>query len=311
MLRRFWYTICLFFAVFCPVKAQQLPIFTQYREYAAFINPAAISSDFFTLQHRFSASASYRLQWEALEGSPQTQLLQANTLLEGGQSNALLLGGTLLRDQTGPISALGAYGRVGGLIGGNVEDGGVSLGLSLGVVQYRLDASKIRLRDNNDVLPFDNQSKIIPDIGAGVFAYRNIDNDNLYYVGLSVPQLAALSWSITDKIAYKRVPHAFANVGWYRFFEEGRFLETSSFLKYSRNAALNVDLNLRYQMVANFWVGMGANSARKVHFETGFLLGERKAADYRIKIGYGFDYSFSPYAGYLGAAHEFNISFSR
>jgi type IX secretion system PorP/SprF family membrane protein len=311
MLRRFCYTITLLIAVFCPVKAQQLPIFTQYREYASFINPAAISSDFFTLQHRFSASASYRLQWEALEGSPQTQLLQANTLIEGGQSNALLLGGTLLHDQTGPISALGAYGRVGGLIAGNVEDGGVSLGLSLGVLQYRLDVSKIRLRDNNDVLPFENQSKIIPDIGAGVFVYRKIDNDNLYYGGLSVPQLASLNWQIANKIGYKQVPHAFANVGWYHFFEEGRFIETSSFLKYSLYAPANADLNFRYQMMSNFWIGMGANSAKKIHFETGFILGERKDADYRVKIGYGFDYSFSPYAGYLGAAHEFNISFSR
>jgi type IX secretion system PorP/SprF family membrane protein len=311
MLYRFWHTFLLIIPAFCHVKAQQLPIFTQYREYATFLNPAAITSDFFMSQHAFSASASYRLQWEAVEGSPQTQLLQANTMLQGGQSNALLLGGTLLHDQTGPLSALGAYGRMGGLIAGDVEEGGVSLGLSLGVVQYRLDASKIRLRDNNDVLPFENQSKVIPDIGAGVFAYRNVDESNLYYGGLSVPQLAALSWSVADKISYRRVPHAFANVGWYRFFEEGRFLETSSWVKYSFNAPLDADINVRYQMVSNFWLGMGTSLSKKLHFETGFILGERTGQDYRVKIGYGFDYSISAYAGYLGAAHELNISFSR
>ncbi|MEO0044715.1 MAG: hypothetical protein RL329_4164, partial [Bacteroidota bacterium] len=42
---------------------QQIPLFTQYRALAGVINPAAISSDFFTKQHNVSFGVSYRRQW--------------------------------------------------------------------------------------------------------------------------------------------------------------------------------------------------------------------------------------------------------
>jgi len=44
-------------------QAQQLPIFTQYRENHGYINPASISSDYMTYYHNLYFGAPYRLQW--------------------------------------------------------------------------------------------------------------------------------------------------------------------------------------------------------------------------------------------------------
>ncbi|MFT5165953.1 MAG: hypothetical protein ACI8P3_001184, partial [Saprospiraceae bacterium] len=44
------------------VLAQQLPLFTQYREQAGIINPAAVHSDYFIYEHNVAFGGSYRKQ---------------------------------------------------------------------------------------------------------------------------------------------------------------------------------------------------------------------------------------------------------
>ena len=70
--------ILLLSLLFCLsewVAAQQLPLFTQYREQIGIINPAAIQGDYFIYEHNVSMGGSYRRQWVGLDNAPTTQTI--------------------------------------------------------------------------------------------------------------------------------------------------------------------------------------------------------------------------------------------
>lgn len=312
------FLVCLFIiGITSNISSQQLSLFTQYRENQTILNPAAPGSNFLGYGQNLSFGATYRLQWQGIENSPTTAVLRGEYLYESGGSFNLLSGGYLINDQTGPTGFTGLYGRIGGVLSDDPEYGGISAGITVGAVQYRVNTSDIRLRDENDILAADDQRKIYPDVGLGIFAYKQFDGGFLsgdyVYGGISVPQVIGLDLTFKDdngEFYTKRVQHYYAMIGLYKFFGDDGFIEPSIWVKYAPNAPVNIDFNLRYQLAQNFWVGLGGATAKTMHVEMGLLLGENLGFDNTLKIGYGFDYSFSTFGPYTGGSHEVNITYS-
>lgn len=317
-IRFFTLFLALVFTFTCSdLRAQQLTLFTQYRENLTILNPAAVETDFLAFNNNISFGASYRSQWVGLQGNPETQTIRGSFLADGMRGVALQAGGYLINDKTGPTGFTGAYGRISGIVTDDPTYGGFSIGLSAGVVQYRVKSSEIILRDANDVLGTVDQNQLFPDIGLGVFFYRAVGNGygpgNYFYTGLSVPQVFGLDFTFqNDQGSFysKRVQHIYGQLGFYKFFSNDSFLEPSLWVKYAPNAPTNVDLNLRYQLPGALWVGAGGASSGSVHLETGFTLGNNLGLDNTLKLGYGFDYSFSSFGPTAGSTHEINLSFS-
>lgn len=310
--------VCLLLGATINLSAQQLSLFTQYRENQTILNPAAVGNNYLAYDQNLSFGASYRNQWQGFEGSPTTATLRGEYLMNNGDAVSLLAGGYLVNDQTGPTGYTGLYGRVGGLLSDDPYYGGISVGLSFGAVQYRVNTSEIRLREQNDVIGADNQNQIFPDVGAGVFAYKMLDGGGFFdgdyvYGGLSIPQVFGLDVTFENEngeFSTKRLQHFYGNIGLYKFFKDEGFLEPSVWVKYAPNVPVNVDINLRYQMAQNFWVGMGGSTSQAMHIELGVLLGENVGFGNTMKVGYGYDYSFSSFGPYTGGSHEINISYS-
>jgi type IX secretion system PorP/SprF family membrane protein len=298
-------------------KAQQLPLFTQYQENAGIINPAAVNSNYILYENNISFGLSYRKQWVGIANSPETQTLYGEYMYAETGSFGWIAGGYILNDQTGPTSFTGAYGRIAGIITDDPYYGGLSFGLSFGAVQYRVDVSEIRLTEPDDILTADDQSRIYPDFGLGVYYYRQLESGFLdgdhVYVGASVPQVFGLNLQFKDDtgdFTTERVQHFYGMFGLYHYLREGSYFEPSVWVKYVPNAPLNIDFNLRYQMVSNFWIGTGVSTSGNYHFEAGYIIGENAGWDSNLKIGYGFDYSFTTFGPDAGSAHEINLSYS-
>ncbi len=297
--------------------AQQLSLFTQYREALSLLNPAAVSNDFLAYQQNFSVGVSYRKQWTDLPAGPATRILRGDLLFETGGSVHLLTGGFIVNDQTGPTGYTGLYGRLGGLVSGDPEFGGFGVALTAGANQYRLRASDIRLRDEGDVLGVQDQQQMYPDVGVGIFGYvmldaRGFDGDYLYG-GVSIPQVFGIDLTFRNEqgeFYVQRVQHYYAQLGMYKFFDNGGFLQPSVWVKYVQNAPVNVDFNLRYQVAPAFWVGAGGSSGGTVHLETGFQIGGDYGYDNTLRVGYGFDYSFSTFGPEVGGTHEIQLTYS-
>lgn len=312
-MKRFLLSLFLLLTIL-ELQAQQLPLFTQYRENMGIINPAAINQDYLLYEQPLSFGASYRVQWVGLENAPTTQTLRGEYLFE---KLGLFAGGYIINDQTGPTGFTGIYGKIGGLISDDPAYRGISVGLTAGLVQYRVNSSEIRLREINDVLSGDDQTQLFPDVGLGVFAYQYIDagffEDSQVYGGISVPQAFGLNLEFEDEngmFTTQRVQHYYALAGMYKYFSDDSFIEPSIWFRYVSGTPVNVDFNLRYQMASNFWIGVGAATSGNAHIETGFILGENMGLDNTFKIGYGFDYSFESFGPKVGGTHEINVSYS-
>jgi len=294
------------------VFAQQLSLFTQYRENATLINPAAIEGDYFAYGQNMTFGVSYRAQWVGLANGPRTQTLRGSYLNTDYSGVTLMAGGHLINDQTGPTGFTGVYGRIGGVVSGDPEYSGLSIALSAGLVQYRVDASKIRLRDPNDVIGEQDQSQLFPDVGLGVYYYQMVGDGDFFYTGVSVPQVIGLDLTFQDEngeFYTKRVQHFYGLLGFYKFFDNDSFLEPSVWVKYAPNAPINADINLRYQMPSSFWIGTGGSTGGNFHMDAGVIIGQN-TFDNTIRIGYGFDYSFSSFGPTAGSTHEINLTFS-
>jgi type IX secretion system PorP/SprF family membrane protein len=291
--------------------AQQIPLFTQYREAHGVINPASINQDFFTNHHTKSFGASYRQQWAELKNPPTTQILRGEYFAANQQGVALLTGGYLMNDQTGPTGFTGLYGRIGGVITSDADYSGLSIALSAGAVQYRVKTTDLKLHDPNDIQAQQDRMQIYPDVGMGVFYYQKLSgnfDDDYIYGGLSIPQVLGLDLNFPNgngTFSTKRIQHYYANVGWYHIMGESMF-EPSAWIRYVPGVPLSVDLNARYQMGANFWLGAGTSLSGNIHLETGIKLGSESA----FKVGYGFDYSTQAFGAYVGGSHEINLSVS-
>ncbi len=296
------------------LQAQQLPLFTQYRENIGIINPAAVESDFLAFGQNITFGANYRAQWVGLDNAPRTQTVRGSYLYADGSGVALMAGGHLMNDQTGPTGFTGLYGRIAGIVTADPEQGGLVVGLSAGAVNFRINASEIRLRDQGDLIGSNDHSQFFPDVGVGIYYYHLVGrNDDYFYAGASVPQVIGLDLTIqNDEGEYvtQRVQHFYGMLGFYKFFDNNSFLEPSLWVKYTQGAPLNADFNLRYYLPVNFWIGAGGSTSGTVHLETGVQLGDTASFDRTFKVGYGFGYSFSPFGPTAGTTHEINLAYS-
>jgi type IX secretion system PorP/SprF family membrane protein len=296
------------------LQAQQLTLFTQYRDNVSIINPAAVESDFLAFGQNLSFGASYRAQWVGLQNGPRTQTLRGSYLHTEGSGVSFMAGGFLMNDQTGPTGFTGLYGRIAGVVSPNPEEGGFVVGISGGAVNYRVDASEIRLREQGDILGSADQSQIFPDVGVGLYYYKMVGrSDDFFYTGLSVPQVFGLDLTFkdeNDEYVTTRVQHYYGMLGFVKFFNTDNlsFIEPSMWVKYTQGAPANVDFNLRYYLPVNFWVGAGGSTAGNAHLEAGVNLSQDY--DRTFRIGYGFDYSFSSFGPTAGSTHEINLTYS-
>lgn len=313
-----------------PIKAlaQQLPYQTQFRQMYSYLNPAAVSSDYFLYEYNTSVNTSYRLQWAAQPQTPRTfhvsgEYIHDNQRRDGGFN---LAGGiNMLEDRVGPLSLTGVHARIASLFADDPYFGAFSVGFSAGMTQYRLLADRIvweTLDDPN--IPLDNTSSTRPEIGVGVYYFKRfkhgrLSGDNLY-AGLSVPQLWAAHVDVQSQnsslfpgrinnVPITRVPHFYATTGWYHFFNEESFLEVGMWAKYIPGARTNIHVTARFQPIRPFWVGGGFNPNGLVHLETGFNLPGFLAENGNLKIGYAFDYNITAFDLPLGSSHEVHVSY--
>ena len=298
--------------------AQQTPLFTQYREYGSLINPAMVPQAWLPYEHHFAAGISYRTQWTEIASAPRTAVLRAEYMTTDYSPVNAIFGGHIVNDQTGPTGYTGVYGRLGGVVSDDPYYGGFGAGMNLGLVQYRVNVSDLRFRDPEDVTILENQSKLFPDVGIGVYAYKRFTSglleESVVYGGLSIPQALGLDLEFGNadgSFNTKRMQHFYGMLGMYKFFGDGSFIEPSAWVKYVAGAPVNVDFNLRYQMAFNLWIGTGYSTSNSIHLETGVLLGDdvNLGSDH-LRIGYGFDYHFTTFGPFVGPAHEVNIAFS-
>ena len=276
------------------VNAQQRPLFTQYLFNQYLINPAYTG-----IYDHFVATTNYRYQWAGLVDAPRTYSLSVHGP-NNGQNYGV--GGSLYNDVTGPTSKTGAYVSYAYHFKINSSQK-IALGLSGGIMQYRIDGTKVTVFDQGDLVLSNNRlSTLVPDFGIGAYWYKK----DKFYLGLSIPQFIQSDIDFTRnniQTISKLTNHFFLNGG-YKFTLNSNFsIEPSCLIKYSYPVAAQFDIGVRAFFREIIWLG----TVFRTQDAFSILLG-LNTPDKRFSFGYSYDITTTNIANYSNGTHEFMIT---
>ncbi|MBI9052170.1 MAG: type IX secretion system membrane protein PorP/SprF [Bacteroidales bacterium] len=293
----------------CIAKSQQEPVFSQYTMNQFLINPAFAGSEGYT-----SFNLTARQQWLGFEGAPMTQAISGQTRISKTSyvsksrsvkkrikkrrpSGKIGIGGYLYNDQNGPIGRTGleisyAYHLF-------VNDGQLSLGLSLSAYQFRVNTADLVGVDEADpLLGSARESMFIPDGSVGVY-YTFLP----FYIGLSAKNLfqASVKFGSDNSFGdYQQLRHYYLTTG-YKYDMGNDFeIEPSILLKTTELFNLQADVTLKGYYKRDYWLGFSYRTGNAFITMVGVKVD-------RLYFGYAFDYSLNDIQRISYGSHEIMI----
>lgn len=270
--------------------AQQLPHFTQFMFNDYVLNPAVAG----TYDH-YQVRSNSRFQWTGIVDAPQTISLSIN----GPHSERPMgFGGYLYNDVTGPTSRTGFYGSYAYniLVRGEMR---LSMGLSFGFMQNKIDGTEITLHDPNDLaLQKSITSTIVPDASVGLYLYSGD-----WFAGFSAFQLFSNNLKIYgEKTGLNKLKSHFYLIGGYKYPINDNFrVEPSLIIKAMQSVPLQIDINAKITYLEKVWLGFSYRSRDAASVLLGYI------HDNRYYFGYSYDFSTSDIRNFNSGSHEIMI----
>ena len=271
------------------LKAQQLPLYSQYMMNAFLLNPGITGSvDYVPL--RLTA----RQQWAGIKDAPSTQAISAHGLLNNQKMG---VGGYIFNDKFGPISNTGiqasyAYHLP---ISGETKLG---MGISFSAFQFKIDESNLHAIDNSDVaLSWTTEKVFVPDANFGLYLYSD-----KYFVGISGAQLIQYKIKLDNELAgnNQMIRHYYLTGGYTFTLNDNFDIQPSVLIKGTEKTPFNVDINVKAFYKKNYWLGLSYRTSESIIALLGLKVN-------RYYIGYAFDYTMSTIKNYSSGSHEIMI----
>lgn len=291
MRRRIIYSVILFFLANAGY-GQQSPQYTQYMLNEFVINPAvAGTKDYYQIR------SNHRFQWVGLTDPPLT-----NTLSIYGPHAKLPMGfgGYIYSDVTGPSSRTGITGAYAYNIEIN-RDIRISGGISLGLLQYKLDGAQLVSKDLNDlaIQPI-VYSTYVPDASIGFYAYADE-----WYAGFSISQLFNNKLDFFEEsTSLNRLKSHFYLTGGYKY-EINRDLvaEPSVIIKATTPKTYQFDISARMIYQDMVWGGLSYRLQDAISVLIGYIYDEQ------FYFGYAYDIGITDLRNYNSGTHEIMIGY--
>ena len=275
-------------------NAQTEPMYSQYMYNMLGVNPAYAGK-----REAMSLNFFQRRQWIGIAGAPQT----TSVSLDGATSDKKFGWGVqLYDDKLGVEKADGANMMLSTHIQ-LTEKGVLSGGLSVGLMNYRIDLMNVQGRYTpSDPAFYTNFNKWLPDVGVGI--YYNTDK---FYAGLSVPNVLKSRLSAFDVmhsgIQKVNSTHVFLTSGYVFDVSDEVKIKPSTMIKAVSGAPIEADFN------TNVWlkdlIGLGFS------YRTGdAMVGMAEAQiNENFRVGYAYDMTISPLKYYNNGSHEMMVRY--
>ena len=273
--------------------AQQVPHYSQF-----FFNDFATNPAFAGTKPYYQAKSNNRYQWVGVNDAPKTFILSA---FGPERKKDMGYGVQLFSDVTGPTSRLGFYGSY--AYNFRLKDDiRISMGISAGLLQYKIDGSQITLHDANDPSLGDEvYAEFVPDADFGFLIYGE-----KWHGGLVAKQLFNYSLDLDDveSLGMNTLKTHFFAHGAYRYdFNEDWAIEPYAILKFMYPVPIQVDLGARGIWKKMLWLGASWRSADAIAIMFGYEYEEQ------ISIGYSYDITTSNLQTASSGTHEIMIGF--
>ncbi|WP_207431990.1 PorP/SprF family type IX secretion system membrane protein [Sabulibacter ruber] len=314
-------SILFFLTLMSPVMAQQKAQYSQYLFNNFLLNPALSGIESYT-----DVRMGTRRQWVGVEGAPVTYYVSGHSSFGMSDRNSPTGPGTgkgfipkmpsknprstkyhksrphhgfgamAQIDKTGPLSTTNAnltyaYHHP---ITRRVN---MSVGLSGGVIQTRLNGNAIYLNNQNDpTLRPGMMNRTNFDLGLGTWIYSDY-----FYVGASAAQLLTNQISQQEGIQdpeQKLQPHFFLTSGYRIRIRYDLSFEPSVMLKFANPSPLAVDINCKMTYANRFWAGMSYRHGDAVAALAGMNV------NHVLDFGYSYDLTTSGLNSASAGSHE-------
>ncbi|MGD1893948.1 MAG: type IX secretion system membrane protein PorP/SprF [Cyclobacteriaceae bacterium] len=318
------FILAFFAANMLPVASssgQQLFRLTQY-----FNNPMAINPATTGIEGFMDVKIGYRQQWSGVDGAPETYYLSIHSPLRSNQSqasyrnNALRISNPSLYDQLdGPqgyspsrvkhgvggyviSDSQGIFAQTSGflsyashlLVGEKLR---LSLGVSAGINNQRIDVSQVTVIDPNDptFIAYGNQQRQTTDfdVNAGLFLYND-----LFYVGYSAARIFQNNLYNDSEISAQQQLTHFGMLGFRLNLSETLMLMPGAFVATDGANPLTYDVGARLKVQDLFWFGASYRNNNTVAGMAGVSINNT------FNISYSYDYGLSGINNMEAGIHE-------
>ena len=276
------------------VFAQTEPMYSQYMYNMLGVNPAYAGN-----REATSVNFFQRRQWVGMAGSPQTTSVSVDG---AAKDNKIGWGVQLYDDKLGVEKADGANLMLSSHVRVS-EKGILSGGLSVGLMNYRIDLMNVQGRFTpSDPAFYANFNKWLPAVGLGIYY-----NTEKFYVGFSVPNVLKSKLSAFDVmnsgIQKVNSTHMFLTTGYVFNVNEEVKIKPSTMIKAVSGAPIEADIN------TNIWlkdiIGLGFS------YRTGdamIVMAEAQINE-NLRVGYAYDMTISPLKYYNNGSHEMMLRY--
>lgn len=277
--------------IVCLASAQQSPTYTQYMFNPYILNPAIAGTNPY-----YQIRMINRFQWLNFTDAPVTNGVSVYGPLNKKYKN-MGVGGSIVSDVVGPTSQNGIYGSYS--YNYNLsEDIKISGGLSLGVLQYKVDGTNFLSSDidgfqNDDpYLQRSVETKFLPDASVGVYMWSTE-----YQIGFSADRLLNTKFTMYNgETALSRLRSHFYVFGAYKYLINRRWgIEPSIIVKGVYPALPQLDFNAKVIYKNILWGGLSVRTSDAISIMGGYLYNKR------IYMGLAYDY------GVFTAIRRYNI----
>jgi len=270
--------------------AQQNPLSTLFMTNPFVLNPALAGTN-----NYFQVISQNRFQWIGFTDAPITNSLSVYGPLE---KYPMGWGSTLSYDVAGPVSIGTVHGSYAYHYNIN-EDMKISMGLNIGIMQYKIDYAKIDMEYDDPTMNA-KENYYLPDANLGAYFYTST-----YHVGLVVSHLLNNKIQIgTDPTGDSKLKSHFYLTGGYKYYVNREWaIEPSVVLKKVWPAPFQVDLNVRAWYKNMVWGGLSYRTQEALSIMLGYTY-EKK-----IYIGYSYDLVLNPLGAHNFGSHELMLGY--
>ena len=275
------------FMIFCnSVFTQQYTQFSNYLLNSSNVNPAYTGS-----KPGLELMATYRRQWRAIEGTPQTYSISGHSLVKNSKIG---VGGLILKDEIGVsdnlyITASTSYSLT-------LNRFKLNFGLNGGLQAHKMDFDKITtIEEGDEVFSGSSSYRYSPTIGAGLYLFSDD-----FYIGLSSPDLLESNNKL-EQGTYRKKRHFYFSVGKVFTISNNVNLKPSLLGKITSGSELQLDLSgtiILYKLVG---VGLSYRTQAGMVWYTQIFINRHWT------FAYAFDDMTNNLSGIEGGTHEVTL----
>lgn len=269
---------------------QQLPIYTNYVLNPYAYNPAVAGS-----KPHAVVNLNYRNQWVGFQDAPKTYMISLSSPI--GKQKKVAIGALVNSDNVGLLSRTSGYLTFAYHIKLN-EKYKLGLGVSAGMVQYRIKLFDAKIADSGDGLLTGNiMSNNVFDSNGGLYLY----SDKLFF-GVATYQYLGnkISWKDSQSNLSQ---HMYATLGYTMKASKTISIQPSALVKFNAPLPIQPEFSLRALYKNIFWIG----GSYRMNDAASALLGI--TIKDKLTIGYSYDITTSNMKTYSRGSHEIAICY--